>query len=191
MKTIIFDFDKTLTYKDTMNQLFIWRMKGFRLIYWPIFLFLIFLVKLKIITIKKLKEVCIKLLFPNKQEDILSLCKVFSKEIELTQIANILEKKIKEGERVIILSASPIYYLQEIFPEIEIIATTFIFNSQKAFNCIKEHPYGKNKYKSLIERNITIIDELYYDSQSDEELFPLCKVAYKIANGNIIKVTRL
>ena len=191
MKTIVFDFDKTLTYKDTMNQFFFWRMRGIRALYLPIFLGGVFLVKIKIITVKKFKEICIRLLAPNSKDQLLSLFKEFSDKIELAESICILNEKVKDGNRVIILSASPIYYLKEIFPMCEIIGTTFTFNLLEEFQNVAEHPYGKDKCTSFIKKGITSIDELYYDSKSDEELFSLCKTAYKVKNGKIIKIIKL
>lgn len=192
MKTIVFDFDKTLTYKDTMNQLFFLRMKGMRSLYWPIYLFLVFLVKLRLITTKKLKETSIKFLLPKHKEKIIETFKDFSKMIILADtIVDILNKNIKAGNRVIILSASPIYYLRELFPKAEIIGTTFEFGSDMKFKKIAEHPYGKEKLNSLIRKGIINIDEMYYDSKADEEIFSLCTVAHKINKGNIIKTTQI
>ena len=191
MKTIVFDFDKTLTYRDTMNQFFFWRMKGIRVVYWPIFLFMVTLVKLKILTIKRLKELSIKMLAPQKKDAMMALFNDFSKEVKLAETIKIFNKKVEEGNRVILLSASPEYYLQEIFPNIEIIASTFNFDVNHSFQCINKHPYGKEKYNALVDNGIYVIDEMYYDSKSDEELFPLCKLAHKVKNGIVIKTVQL
>lgn len=192
MKTIVFDFDKTLTYKDTMNQFFFWRMRGIRAIYWPAFLFLVILVKIKLLSIKRLKELSIRMLAPKKKDEMMALFKKFSKEIVVADTIKILNKRIKEDNRVIVLSASPVYYLQEIFNnKVEIIGTTFEFDSNMTFKGIAQHPYGKDKYNALIDNGINSIYEMYYDSKSDEVLFPLCKFAYKVKNGLIIRTTQL
>lgn len=191
MKTIVFDFDKTLTYKDTMNQFFFWRMRGIRAIYWPVFLFLVTIVKLKFLSIKRLKELCIRMLAPKKEDEMMALFKEFSEEIVMADTINILNKRVEEDNRVIVLSASPVYYLKEIFSNVEIIGTTFEFNSNMTFKGIAQHPYGKDKYNALIENGIDSIYEMYYDSKSDEVLFPLCKLAHKVKNGLIIKTTQL
>lgn len=191
MKTIVFDFDKTLTYKDTMNQFFFWRMKGLRVIYWPVFLFFVLLVKLRMLTIKRLKELSIGMLTPKKKDAMMDLFKEFSKEIVLAETINIFNAKVRSEDRVIVLSASPVYYLQELFPDSEIIGATFEFDSNNDFKGILEHPYGKEKYNALTKMGIERIDEMYYDSKSDEELFPLCKIAHKVSNGIIIKTTQL
>lgn len=191
MKTIVFDFDKTLTYKDTMNQFFFWRMRGIRAIYWPAFLFLVTLVKLKFLSIKRLKELSIRMLAPKKKDEMLALFREFSKKIVFADTIKILNKRIEEGNRVIVLSASPVYYLQEIFNKIEIIGTTFEFNSNMTFKGIDKHPYGRDKYNALIEYGICSIDEMFYDSKSDEVLFTLCKSAYKVKKGLVIKATQL
>lgn len=191
MKTIVFDFDKTLTYKDTMNQFFFWRMRGKRMMYWPLFLFWVILVKLKLMTVKRLKELSIKMLVPRKKDAMMSLFKKFSREIKLAETIKIFNERVKEGNRVIVLSASPIYYLQEIFPNTETIGTIFEFDSNMMYCSIIAHPYGKDKYNELVKKGIVSIDEMYYDSKSDEELFPLCKIAHKVRNGKIIKTTQL
>lgn len=187
MRTVLFDFDKTLTYKDTMNQFFFWRMSGIRILYMPVFLFLVILTKLKVLSVKRLKEISIKMLAPRKKEELITLFKNFSKKIELSETTDILNKNIEDGNKVIILSASPIYYIQELFPTIDVIGTTFTYDLDEKFCKFATHPYGEEKLSTILAYGYDTIDEMYYDSKSDEVLFAICKTAYKIVSGKIVK----
>ncbi len=184
MTTIVFDFDKTLTYKDSLTQFFVERMKSWRAIFLPYYFILKILSKYGFISISKEKELSFAALCPTSDSIINNLLVEFTDRIKLNDINERVLYNIKEGNRVIILSASPEVYLKKLYPSCDIIGLQL---SNRNGIKIAQHPYGLEKLSLLKKKGITQIDEFYYDSHSDEFVFPLCKKAYKISKGKIIE----
>lgn len=69
MRTVIFDFDGTLSYKDSMKELFNEQMSGWRKVYRIYYYLLKVLAKLKITSVKFEKEQMLKLLFHSDLEE--------------------------------------------------------------------------------------------------------------------------
>ncbi|WP_455624066.1 hypothetical protein, partial [Parabacteroides sp.] len=76
-------------------------------------------------------------------------------------------------------------------PKVEVIGTTFLFDHNGEFCGLGEHPYGKEKIRALRSRGIMHIRKMYYDSKSDEKLFEICDIAYKVNKGKIIKIIKI
>lgn len=187
MKTIVFDFDKTLTYKDSLTQLFMEMMRGWRIIFYPYYLSLKVLSKLKIISVFREKELTMRALFPQSETALSLLLKNFAFRIELNPLNEKVTDEIVNSNQVVILSASPDVYLKELFPQCQVIGMQI--KVDKGIQ-ITQHPYGEDKLKCLLDRGIKVIDEMYYDSKSDESLLPICKKAFRVKNGIIVKTTK-
>jgi HAD superfamily phosphoserine phosphatase-like hydrolase len=189
MKFILFDFDKTLTFKDSLTQLFLERINGINFMYFPLFILLKFLSKVKFISVKKEKEILIKLLLPKDRNLLEDLFDLFAEKIKLTPIiVDILNTEKEAGNRVIILTAAPEYYVNKIFPDIEVYGTTFFFNEKFKFISIDSHPFGIEKIYILKNLGINRINEMYYDSKNDEVLCSLCLLSHKVKRGKIIEL---
>lgn len=187
MKVLVFDFDKTLTYKDSFTQLCCQRMLHMtRWWVFPVYITLKILSKFRLISVKREKEIAIYILFPHRISEYNKICQEFSSRIKLNPIVNRLNKAIDPRNRIIILSASPREYIQPLFPEIEIYATELKVDHTGKIKGIDRHPYGPAKSEVLVAQGVTHIDEMYYDSHSDEVLIPLCDVWHKVAAGKII-----
>lgn len=187
-KTIVFDFDKTLTYRDSLRELFLQEMKGLkcplRIIYWG----LILLSKMRLINVKKEKEIMIGLLFHYDEDLFLRKCKMQAGILMLTPLFSKVKENVVDGNRVIILSASSVFLLNEIFYglNVEVIGMTFISEKGK-IRKINQHPFSTEKYELMIGNGIKTIDEMFYDSHNDECLIPLCKKWHRIKDGVIIE----
>jgi len=111
---LIFDFDNTLIKGDSFR---IFTLLGSEKIWKKIFVLLIALwCKVGLISNQKYKELCLKTIWLSKtkrERDIL-LKKFYSKlnKIEYSNVVNILKDQIKRDEKVIVLSASPEFYLR-------------------------------------------------------------------------------
>ena len=191
MNITIFDFDKTLTNYDTMTAFFMFcvKKKPINLVLLPLYLSFKVLAKLKIITVKKEKELSFFILAPKNIYEFKDYCLLFSKSIRLNKIFDIVDNEINLGNRVIVLSASPELYLKLVFPFVEVLGTTFIIKKNKIV-CIDRHPYGKDKLAALYEIGINEFDSFYYDSKADEELFPICRNSFLVKNGCIVKTNK-
>ena len=103
-KTIVFDFDKTLTYKDSLKELFLQEMTGFRYPLRLIYFFLALLSKSKVITVRKEKEKMISLLFDSDKSIFEEKCRSQAKTIKLNPVFNRVSGYLSDNDRVIILS---------------------------------------------------------------------------------------
>lgn len=183
-KIIVFDFDKTLTYQDSLTQFFYERMKGKRAILLPFYFFLKILSKFHFISIQKEKELAFSVLCPKSEALISDLLRIFACHIRLNPINKVVKSAVDNGAKVIILSASPEVYLKELYPNCEVVGLQYIFT--KGF-MITQHPYGAEKMRLLKQKGIMQVDEFFYDSKSDELVFPICKKAIRIRDGQIVE----
>lgn len=188
MKIIVFDFDKTLTYKDSLKELFLGEMRGLKYPLRAYYMFLAVMSKFKIITVRKEKELMIKLLFLSDEAVFAKKCHEQAGNIKLNPVINKVSEYVEDGNRVIILSASSEYLLKEVFKgtNVEIIGTTFICD-KGTIKSINQHPFGNEKYDLLIKQGITNVDEMYFDSHNDECLIPLCSRWNKVKDGVVIE----
>jgi hypothetical protein len=189
-KTIVFDFDKTLTYKDSLKELFRQEMTGIKYPFRIVYLLLAALSKIGFVSVRREKEIMIRLLFGSDRSLFEKKCHNLSKIIKLSPIFKYVGKYLSVGDRVIILSASSIYLLEDIFKgeNVEIIGSTFYCENGKIKKII-QHPFGIEKYNLLVTKRITEVDEMFYDSHNDECLIPLCKKWNKVKDGVIIETS--
>ncbi|CAA6820409.1 MAG: Phosphoserine phosphatase (EC [uncultured Sulfurovum sp.] len=187
-KVIVYDFDKTLTYKDTLRGYFVYSGKKdlFFLVKNIIYFFSMVLVKLKMMTNVQLKEIGIKLFLSKLEENIF-------KEKALNYHNKITFNKLFESltyrkeNNYFIVSASFEEYLKPIFPEVvNIVASKMTYVKSKPvgikFNCYKE-----NKVKALREVGVETIDILYTDSYSDLEMAKIAKKIIIVNQDTLIK----
>jgi len=178
-KIIVFDFDKTLTSKDTNLDFFLFAGKHKKFFVFRILMYFCFLIlrKIKLISNLRLKNFGVILFLKNITESEFSaLCNQFSKTIELNRsIQKLLLEHSVKGDRVLVITASLAAYVQPIFPEIEVIGSELNFNVHPVN--IGVHCHGQNKVEHLNKLNITKIDVLYTDSISD---LPMARISTQI-----------
>ena len=184
MKTIVFDFDKTLTYKDSLTQFFYERMRGTRIVFHPYYLILKVMSKFKLISVLQEKEWAMSALCAKAGAHFDDLLKDFASHIRLNPINNIVQEAVDNRDNVIILSASPEVYLKELYPGCEVVGLQYILSKGVK---ITQHPYGAEKLRLLKQKGIMQVDEFYYDSKSDEQVFPICKKAFRVRDGRIVE----
>lgn len=187
-KIVVYDFDGTLSYGDSMEELFNSEMKGIKSLYRCYYYFLKVLSKLKLSTVKSEKEKMIKLLFHSDESAFREACVSQAKNYKFSPIMEKLKKDVTEGNRVIVLSASSEYFLQTVFSgeKVEILGTTFNCEEGKIWS-IKQHPFYREKVDTLVGYGIPEVDEAYFDSKWDDCLKPLCRKWYKVKQGVIIE----
>ena len=98
-----------------------------------------------------------------------------------------IQEHIDNDDRVIVLSASSMYFLETIFEgmKVELVCTTLKVSNGRIL-AIDRHPFYYEKIKCLKQMGIEQVDEMYYDSKWDEVLIPICKVSHKVENGQIL-----
>lgn len=187
-KTIVYDFDGTLSYGDSLEELFNAEMCGLKSVYKIYYYFLKILSKLRLSTVKREKERMIKLLFHSDEAAFCGGCERQALGYKFSPIMENLKKDVAEGNRVIVLSASSEYFLKIVFKgmNVEILGTACKCKDGKIL-CIEQHPFYHEKVDTLVEHGIVEIDEAYFDSKWDECLKPLCRQWYKVKNGIIVE----
>lgn len=179
-KTVVFDFDKTLTNYDTILPFFIFCCKGrpLLLLFLPLFIFIKILTKFNIISVQKEKEIGLLLFCPKRIADFKNLCVDYSKTIKLNSIYyNYYQDTVtNQSTKVIIASASFQYYLEPLFSGSLVIGTTLKINKKNKIIGICCHPFNMEKLRELKKYGITKIETFYTDSIND---LPVVKHAEK------------
>lgn len=196
-KLALFDVDFTITKKETLMQLYIHAIKEDKrnIKYIPRALFSGIMYLLKIYDEKRVKESFLKFLDNMDENEI----KQFSKRFYKNSLKRILykdgigmiKKLKKEGYKIYLISASPEFYLNELYEikEIDkIIGTKFSFNNGK-FTRRMHGPNckGREKVKRLkeeLEKEKIDVDfqnsYMFSDSLSDKPLLDLVGNPYLI-----------
>jgi len=187
-KIVVYDFDGTLSYGDSMEELFNSKMCGCKVIYKLYYYFLKVLSKLKLSTVKKEKERMIKLLFHSDEKRFKKACETQAEGYRFSPIMERLNNDIEEGKHVIVLSASSTYFLEKIFygKKVQILGTTFDVNEGK-IGGISQHPFYNEKVETLMNNGIDTVDDAYFDSKWDDCLKPICRKWHKVKNGVIVE----
>ena len=188
-KIIVFDFDKTLTYKDTLLSFYIFLSKKnisfiFKLI---IYLFLMIFCKFKMISNDYLKQNGFNLFLRGLSIKYLEKkSKKFASNIVFNKLYHSYDFK-STLDRVIIISASYQLYLKYIFPEnVEIFGSNFNSSHGIAenftFNC-----YSTNKNTILKYNEITNINTFYTDSYTDKCLANISEEVILVNRDKLFK----
>ena len=179
-KLIVFDFDKTLTYKDSLRGFYFFASKknlGFPFKLFRYY-FLVAQRKLKQISLIDLNDNAIKLFLAGYNKNNLDVIgKNFIKRIIFNKIYYDDYAALAQNEenQVIVTSASFEIYLKHIGFK-HLLATELNYENDKPVG-IKFLNHDINKMKKLNEIGITVVDVLYTDSISD---LPLARIAKQI-----------
>lgn len=176
----IFDFDKTLIRTDSFR---LFSYIASETLYKKIFVFLLSLLcKVKIVNNKKYKELILRMLWQNKSESRKEkiIQKLYSRlsQCENEKVINLLESHLKRYHKVIVLSASPIFYLKSYIErwseKIEVYGTKVHVHNNKLR---VTNLHGNNKFicaKSIISKDKLDHIWVYTDHLSD---LPIIKLA--------------
>lgn len=174
---VIFDFDKTLTYSDTLLGFYkaASRNTGLFLVKFLVYLPFIFLYKLKVISNDFLKIIGVEIFLKGKSKpEVEAIGQQYSKKIILNKVYQKYfygENKIHE-KQVIIISASFEVYIKNLFPsDVLIYGSKLRYDSRQKVTGIKENLFGEKKlifYRKLYPT--TNIDLFFTDSLSDKHL---------------------
>ena len=185
-KLIVFDFDKTLTRRDT----FLTYLIAATTFYSHPFILLNYyfgalLVKLGLNDISNFKERMMK--WKCRYQNIANeeVVKRMAKKIEFNN--NVLEllRKLSAENQVLIVSASPEFYIKEFFPEVLVLGLKFDCHKMRMI----QHPFGEEKKKLLYSNGIEAIDVFFTDSYHDIPLMKISTEVFLIKNGLIREIT--
>lgn len=189
-RTVVFDFDKTLTKRDTLTGFYL-HVYGYKLSLIPkLFIYNIYriLFKLRLIINDDLKELGVSLFLKGKPAELISAKSIeYAQKINLNQLFADYDFK-NTDEEIIIISGSFETYLKHIFPNnVKTLGSKLSIVDDKVydleFNC-----FSWSKIKVLNNLGITKIEVLYTDSLSD---LPLTTIAHEIFIVNKDKVIKV
>ena len=185
-KIIVFDFDKTLSYSDTLFGFF--SSAGKKNVAYPfkiiIYFFSMVLTKFKLLSNNELKETGISLFLKGMNKSQLQYVALeYSKKIKMNSLYK--EFDFLSKETIYVVSASFTDYLKPLFPSsINILGSDFLFEDGKIIG-LKTNCYKSKKAEILFKKGVKLIDITYTDSYDD---FPLACLSKKIniVNGDNI-----
>ncbi|PKD43247.1 haloacid dehalogenase-like hydrolase [Rhodohalobacter barkolensis] len=186
---IVFDFDKTLTEKDTLFGFYrsVHKENFSFLIRRTIHLGAAFIYKLGIINNDQLKKIGVSLFLSGMP---VSKLKIMAKEyigdIKLNQVYYHDFLNAPKQKRVII-SASFEIYLKELFPE-EIVVGSLLKIKKGTIVGLDRNMYGIRKRNYLMSIGINEIDCLYTDSYSDLPLMKMSKKIFLVKNDEVNEI---
>lgn len=205
VEVAIFDFDKTIVSKDSylFFYIFMYKNKMFGIRHLINSVYYTIALRLKIIDVKKAKEMIYSPLRLKSQAEIDKLSDEFIKEFltkyTYSQFFEHIKNHKEAGREIIVISASPSFYLKNLVKYIGVslvLGTSFEVNCSgvytgliKGKNCKGDEKVCKLN-KSLIASGKTIDWEnsyMYSDSLVDKPLFELCKYKYLINNNKHIE----
>lgn len=196
-KLAIFDVDYTITKKETLMQLYKYMVfKDFKNIrYMPRALFSGLMYGIKVYDEKRVKESFLKFIENKSEAELEVLTRDFYhdvlKNILYEDAINMMKKLKNEGYKVFLISASPEFYLNELYDikEVDVIIGTKFFMEAGKFirkmdgsNCKGEEKVRRLK-EYLKKENIEVDYKnsyMFSDSLSDKPLLDLVGNAYLI-----------
>jgi len=185
---VVFDFDKTLTQKDTLLGFYRSTSKCIFTYYLklPIYVMFAVIFKLKIINNNRFKDLGVKLFLWNKtRTENENAGKAYINKIQFNFVY-FNDFITYNKSDVIIISASFREYLFPLFPDYLLLASKIKYNNKDKSIGIAENCYGRNKLKALKELGINEIEILFTDSYSDESLMEISKHVFLIKNNTKI-----
>ncbi len=171
---IVFDFDKTLTYRDTTLPFLAFGLSPMLSMFCHIlYYFLALLVKLKILDVLSLKQLMVKWRFRGYDEHAWKWhCKEFSAVIKTN---NIYRQTNWDQSNLVVASASFKEVLLHLFPSSVMVIGSEV-EIEKTIS-ITKHAMGEQKAELLRAEGIESFDRLYTDSLAD---LPLMKMASEV-----------
>jgi phosphoserine phosphatase len=180
-EVIVYDFDKTLTYQDTLFGFFqeAGRVRRFYYIKRSLYFIAMVFAKLSLIDNDTLKRFGVVLFLKGKEIKFLQdIIISYQPKISFNRLyQKITERSESDIYDIYIVSASFEEYLEGLFPPyVKIVGSKLLYENDKIIG-IARNCYKGEKVKALYDIGIKKIDLLYTDSFSD---YPLAEIARKI-----------
>jgi phosphoserine phosphatase len=186
MTKVVFDFDKTLTDKDTLfgfykqvdgnNSLFF--LKRILLLFFAV------IYKTSLISNDTLKKVGVLIFLKGKTKEIIEISSIeYAKTISFNAVYRDYFLNYPIAKRLII-SASFEDYLLPLLPGEQIMGSKLKFHLGKVIG-LQENMYGKTKQIALLRTGYKSIDALYTDSFSDRPLMEVAKSVFLVKNQSV------
>jgi phosphoserine phosphatase len=181
-----FDFDGTLTNKDTLLGFFLYFKTSFK--FFKIILYRVAMVmtKLNILSNTNFKAIGIFLFLKGKSKiEIEKMGKNYAKTIKLNNIYYQYYAKLSSPW---VISASFYEYLQFIFPEQNVIASQLQYDDKAMVKGLEFNCYGDLKLTAIQKKKIDRIDIFYTDNpKTDKSIVDLAEKTFLVNNGEIVE----
>lgn len=187
MPTVVFDFDKTLTKKDTvLGFLASASDKPLKPLRTCILLFFAVLHKLGMISNDRLKKTGIWLFLKGAPEYVIrQKAALYASQIGLNDLYE--KEYLAKYPGAIIATASFEDYVRPLCKQSLLIAASLAYNDGKVCG-LQQNAFGLQKVKLLNENGVNRIDIFYTDSYSDRSLMDISAVVYLVKNNGYKKI---
>jgi phosphoserine phosphatase len=186
---VVFDFDKTLTYDDTLYGFY--KEIGGNHFLFPVKRLLLFLsaimFKLNIISNDHLKRVGVWLFLKGRSRfEIDRAASIYATKIKLNKIYQEIFLK-KPCQTRLVVSASYEEYLKYIFPEDQVIGAQLNYDNN-VVKGLKRNMFGSQKSEFLEAKGNPNIDEFYTDSYTDLPLMNISNKNFLVQGDKIFEL---
>lgn len=184
---IVFDFDKTLTYKDTLFGFYkaASRSRVLFNVKYPFFLVAAAAYKLGFISNSGLKKVGIWFYLKGKtREELEAIGKEYAAKIDLNKVYRDVFLNYS-ADQVLIISASFEEYLKPLFPQYRVTGSQLEYSEWGCVKGLDLNMFGEKKREWLEKNKICKIDMLYTDSFSDLPLMKMSNSTFLVSMDSI------
>lgn len=187
-KIWVFDFDKTLSRKDTTLPLILYGSTGPERIKRTLFYVLLALAqKAGLIPIRKLKDVLLKAYFRGySQERWINHCNGFASGISFSALYHQMDWS-DTGIDFYVVSASPVDYLRSCFPERVKVLGSEVRYGEEGVSGLQTHLSGDEKKKALLALGLSRFERFYSDHHSDAPLAEMADEIYLVRGDEVIR----
>jgi phosphoserine phosphatase len=185
---IVFDFDKTLTYRDTLFGFY--RSVSGKALSHPItFSYLVYpiLHKLRGVSNDRLKQAGVALFLAGlNRQALMARARTYAATIKLNRI---YREIFARTHQPVVASASFEALLTCLFqPPVTVVGATLRYNSRGEVEGLEQNCHGKQKVSRLNAIGITSIDRFYTDSFSDLAVMKISKEVYLVAGDSCKRI---
>lgn len=184
---VVFDFDKTLTYKDTLFGFFAACSRnnfGGRLMQLVYFFFMI-AHRLRVISNDSLKRIGVWIFLRGKSINYLTECgKQYARNITLNKL---YRTEFTKYHTPYVVSASFIHYIAPLLPSAKVLCSEIAFDQDSRVRSLRFNCHGQAKPKALQTCGIFAVDVLYTDSISDLPLAEMSKKIYLVKGDEVVE----
>ena len=180
----VFDFDKTLTYRDTLFG-FYRAVDGHNPLFGTKRLVLLLAAigyKLRVIDNTTLKRIGVRLFLAGKSRAAIeAAAATYADRIRLTDL---YQRDYLTAKDRLVVSASFEEYLRFVFPGDRVIGSQIEYRNDRA-QSLKTNMYGETKRQYLLGRGIREIDVFFTDSWADKPLMEMARKTFIVKNGTV------
>lgn len=193
---VVFDFDKTLVAKDSGFRFYVFcaAHRGWRITLVPLYVIAMVLRKLGVMSLVSEKIFGLRLFCPRDYDRFKWIAREFSRVYLLKELNAIYFREllpfVRDGFRVIVVSASFKDYLEPLFSGVEVIGTECCVNSGGRISGLGFHAYGADKVVGLNKIGVKFVDRFYTDSIADMPVSLISGETIWIKRGKIDRIDK-